>query len=41
MENNNLYFLEGGGEMGELTREKDWAITSMGPPNVWPQSLRI
>ena len=40
MENNNLYFLEGGGEMGELTREKDWAITSMGPPNVWPQSLR-
>lgn len=36
----NLYFLAGGGEMGELTRNKNWADTPMGSPEGWPQSLR-
>ncbi|WP_245477276.1 sensor histidine kinase [Bradyrhizobium guangzhouense] len=34
-------FLEGGGEMGALTREFDWSKTSLGPPETWPQSLRV
>ncbi|MCE3278561.1 MAG: rcsC [Bacteroidetes bacterium] len=33
-------FLQGGGEMGELTREYDWANTPIGEPDKWPQSLR-
>ncbi len=33
-------FLNGGGEMGRLMREHDWAATSLGPPGVWPQSLK-
>src|SRR6476660_8582108 len=33
-------FLEGGGEMGELTRKHDWSKTSIGSPDNWPQSLR-
>ncbi|MDB5203502.1 MAG: yycG 3 [Ferruginibacter sp.] len=33
-------FLEGGGEMGALTRAHDWASTSLGSPEFWPQSLR-
>lgn len=33
-------FLLGGGEMGQLTREKDWSQTVLGPPSQWPQSLR-
>ncbi len=33
-------FLSGGGEMGRLTREKDWSVTSVGDPSGWPQSLR-
>ncbi len=36
----NAQFLSGGGEMGELTRKKDWSKTSLGPPGTWPQSLR-
>ncbi|MCD6065457.1 MAG: sensor signal transduction histidine kinase [Bacteroidetes bacterium] len=35
-----LQFLSGGGEMGELTRAKDWSITPVGPTETWPQSLR-
>lgn len=35
-----LQFLEGGGEMGRRIREKDWAITPLGIPETWPQSLR-
>lgn len=38
--NNKHYFLAGGGEMGELTRTKDWSTTSLGHPDTWPQSLR-
>ncbi len=37
---NNLKFLEGGGEMGALTRAKDWSKTPVGPVEGWPQSLR-
>jgi PAS domain S-box-containing protein len=33
-------FLEGGGEMGELTRKFDWSKTSIGSPDQWPSSLR-
>src|SRR6186713_1750867 len=33
-------FLRGGGEMGELTRKKDWSKTPVGMPETWPQSLR-
>ena len=34
------HFLEGGGELGELTRSYDWAETPVGPVDTWPQSLR-
>ena len=37
---NDLQFLAGGGEMGELTRSKDWSNTAVGDPEIWPQSLR-
>jgi PAS domain S-box-containing protein len=37
---NTLQFLAGGGEMGELTRTKDWSKTPIGNPETWPQSLR-
>lgn len=33
-------FLTGGGEMGERTRQYDWAATSIGPIGQWPKSLR-
>lgn len=33
-------FLSGGGEMGELIRQKDWGLTAVGDPANWPQSLR-
>ncbi len=33
-------FLQGGGEMGELTRNFNWAATPVGDPSQWPQSLR-
>jgi len=33
-------FLEGGGEMGELTRTFNWSGTSIGDPVSWPQSLK-
>jgi len=38
--NTKEQFLLGGGEMGQLTREKDWSQTVLGPPAQWPQSLR-
>jgi signal transduction histidine kinase len=34
------HFLEGGGELGELTRSYHWAETPMGSVDKWPQSLR-
>lgn len=33
-------FLQGGGEMGQLIRSRDWNKTPLGPINEWPQSLR-
>ncbi|TRW25774.1 PAS domain S-box protein [Flavobacterium zepuense] len=42
MENqSNVYtFLRGGGEMGALIRNHDWAATPIGPIENWPISLR-
>ena len=31
---------EGGGEVGALMRDTDWAATPLGPAEAWPQSLR-
>lgn len=39
-EGQELAFLKGGGEMGELIRSKDWSTTTLGTPQSWPQSLR-
>ncbi len=36
----DLWFLSGGGEMGQFIREKDWSKTSLGAPESWPRSLR-
>ncbi|WP_214071506.1 ATP-binding protein [Mucilaginibacter sp. dw_454] len=33
------YYLQGGGEMGQLTRDFDWEGTSLGNPEGWSQSL--
>src|SRR5262245_61195310 len=33
-------WLRGGGEMGARIREFDWANTSLGPVETWPQGLR-
>src|SRR5688572_20919954 len=33
-------FLEGGGELGALMREHDWAATPLGAPARWPKSLK-
>jgi signal transduction histidine kinase/DNA-binding response OmpR family regulator len=35
-----LDFLEGGAAMAELIRSVDWAVTSLGAFEEWPQSLR-
>jgi signal transduction histidine kinase len=32
--------LAGGGEMGARMRELDWAVTSLGPVEQWPQALK-
>ncbi|TDX10671.1 PAS domain S-box protein [Flavobacterium sp. S87F.05.LMB.W.Kidney.N] len=40
MNTNNYEFLANGGEMGQLTRAKDWSKTEVGPEASWPQSLR-
>ena len=33
-------FPSGGGELGALIRQFDWAATSLGPIEAWPQSLK-
>ncbi|SDB29966.1 PAS domain S-box-containing protein [Flavobacteriaceae bacterium MAR_2010_188] len=38
--NKDHYFLQGGGEMGQLIRAKDWSKTPIGDPSNWPHSLR-
>jgi hypothetical protein len=30
----------GGGELGELIRAHDWSRSGLGPPELWPQSLK-
>ena len=30
----------GGGEMGALMRQTDWAKTKLGPVETWPRSLK-
>ncbi|WP_150303363.1 hybrid sensor histidine kinase/response regulator [Pseudomonas saliphila] len=37
---NKQSFLLGGGEIGARMRAHDWAATSLGPPETWPQSLK-
>ena len=32
--------LVGGGETGALMRALDWSTSPLGPPELWPQSLR-
>lgn len=39
-EKNNQFFLQNGGEMGKLIKEKDWSNTPLGPPENWPSSLK-
>ena len=34
------FFLAGGGETGRLIRSIDWSKTSLGPSELWPQSLK-
>lgn len=34
-------FLQGGGQMGELIRNTDWSLTSLGQPDLWPESLKL
>ena len=34
-------FLTGGGELGGLMRGHDWNATPLGPPDDWPQSLKM
>jgi hypothetical protein len=36
----NFRFIQGGGEMGAVTRSFDWSNTTLGMPHQWPQSLR-
>lgn len=31
----------GNGEMAALMRAKDWTQTSLGPPEQWPQALKV
>ncbi|MEO6683544.1 MAG: PAS domain S-box protein [Ginsengibacter sp.] len=38
--NHDHYFLQGGGEMGDSIRKKDWNNTPLGNPDSWPQSLK-
>ena len=34
------HLFSGGGEMGQLVRDKDWSDAPIGPPETWPQSLK-
>ncbi len=35
------HFLTGGGELGAMVRDHDWAATPLGPPEQWPTALRL
>lgn len=34
-------FLTGGGEAARMIREKDWSRHPLGPPDTWPDTLRV
>ncbi len=34
-------FLDGGGEMGALMRAHDWTASPLGPPEAWPDALKL
>jgi PAS domain S-box-containing protein len=36
-----LRFLEGTGDVRRLMRERDWSTSPLGPPQTWPQALRM
>jgi signal transduction histidine kinase/DNA-binding NarL/FixJ family response regulator len=36
----SIGWLAGGGEMGARVRAKDWAVTPLGAPETWPQSIK-
>ncbi len=36
----HLPFLQGGGQLGELIRNRDWSATNLNSPETWPESLR-
>jgi PAS domain S-box-containing protein len=36
-----MSFLASGGEMGRRIRQFDWSQHPLGPPNSWPQSLKV
>ncbi|SDH29387.1 PAS domain-containing sensor histidine kinase [Winogradskyella thalassocola] len=40
MNSKTLFFLNDGGEMGKIMRQKDWSKTPIGPPIDWPSSLK-
>lgn len=40
LQESSIHFLSGGGEMGRLTREKDWSQTPVGDFESWPPSLK-
>ena len=40
IEKNTIPCLQGGGELGALTREFDWSQSSIGVPENWPQGLQ-
>lgn len=40
LNNTDLYFFSGGGEMGSLIRAKDWSKSPLGNPAEWPESLQ-
>jgi hypothetical protein len=35
------HFLAGGGEIGALVRAKSWGDTPLGPPETWPDVLKM
>lgn len=37
---NTQYFLQGGGQIGQVIRSKNWNTTPFNNPDYWPQSLR-
>jgi PAS domain S-box-containing protein len=36
----HLKFLEEGGQMGEIMRQKNWSETVLGAPELWPKTLK-